>query len=294
MWTTPRTWTTGEIVTAAVMNTDIRDNEIEVYASCSVLAAGGTANAITVTTGGDFKYTQGRRITFVAGYTNTGATTTNVDAEGAVPLLKYDGTALTGGEIVAGRAYEAYHDTASGGRFFLLARTMGDAVAANVLASKTFSNNNGVGLTGTMPNKVGSATIFTPGTTDQTIPQGYYGGAAGDGKVLGDANLVAANLVGTIFNIAGTAKKHKTGTYIFSPYEGGYQFAIEIGWYARTINISCAAFGLSGGITSMPSGESLNYGAGALYPTRTSTGFTCYPQWNNNGNPLTLTWEAWE
>lgn len=28
-WTAPRTWTTGELVTAAIMNTHVRDNELE-------------------------------------------------------------------------------------------------------------------------------------------------------------------------------------------------------------------------------------------------------------------------
>ncbi|MDP4224926.1 MAG: hypothetical protein Q8910_00955 [Bacteroidota bacterium] len=55
-------------------------------------------------------------------------------------------------------------------------------------------------------NKVGSATIITPSTADQVIPQGYYGGAVGDGKVSGDVNLIPGNILSgvSIFGIAGT------------------------------------------------------------------------------------------
>ena len=37
-WTTPRTWTTGELVTAAFQNTHIRDNELFLYDRRAVLA----------------------------------------------------------------------------------------------------------------------------------------------------------------------------------------------------------------------------------------------------------------
>lgn len=45
-WTTPRTWVTGEIVTAALMNTHVRDNLLE-------------TSAATATTAGDLIYADG-------------------------------------------------------------------------------------------------------------------------------------------------------------------------------------------------------------------------------------------
>ena len=84
----------------------------------------------------------------------------------------------------------------------------GDAVVADVLATKTFYKDDPkTKLTGTMTNKVGSTTVITPSTADQTIEQGYYGGAAGDGKVLGDADLVAGNIKNgvNIFSVTGIA-----------------------------------------------------------------------------------------
>ncbi|MCB8818336.1 beta strand repeat-containing protein [Desulfosporosinus shakirovi] len=62
------------------------------------------------------------------------------------------------------------------------------------------------GQTGTMINKVGSGTVITPGTTDKTIPQGYYDGTISAGKVQGDADLKAENIKSgvNIFGVTGT------------------------------------------------------------------------------------------
>lgn len=83
----------------------------------------------------------------------------------------------------------------------------GNAAVGDVLSGKTFYNTSPSSkLTGTMTSKVGSATVITPSTADQTIPAGYYGGAAGDGKVSGDADLVAGNIKSgvNIFGVSGT------------------------------------------------------------------------------------------
>ena len=64
----------------------------------------------------------------------------------------------------------------------------GNAVAADVLSGKTFSNAGGAG-TGSMPNN--GAVMLTPSTIDQTIGSGYHNGA---GQCAGDADLVAGNI----------------------------------------------------------------------------------------------------
>ena len=64
----------------------------------------------------------------------------------------------------------------------------GAAAAGEVLLGKTFSNASGA-ATGSMPNN--GAVNLTPGTTDQTIAAGYHNGL---GKVVGDADLTAANI----------------------------------------------------------------------------------------------------
>jgi len=77
-----------------------------------------------------------------------------------------------------------------------------DATAAvgEVLTTKTFYQG-GSKKTGTMPSR--GAVTLTPSTVDQAIAAGYHNGA---GKVVGDADLVAANIKSTanIFNVAGT------------------------------------------------------------------------------------------
>ena len=80
----------------------------------------------------------------------------------------------------------------------------GNAVAADVISGKTFTNSTGELLTGTIVNR-GGATTVTPTTTNQTKAAGYYSGAI---TIKGDSNLVAANIVSgkSIFGVAGSAK----------------------------------------------------------------------------------------
>ena len=52
----------------------------------------------------------------------------------------------------------------------------GDAVAADVLTGKTFSNANAVGISGTMPNNGAVSGTATP-SQPYTIPAGYHNGS---------------------------------------------------------------------------------------------------------------------
>ncbi len=77
---------------------------------------------------------------------------------------------------------------------------IGNAVAADVLDGRTFSNADGTGMIGSMIN-VGKQDI-APGTTDQPLTQGYHDGT---GQVRGDVNLTAENIrdTVTIFDVTG-------------------------------------------------------------------------------------------
>jgi Protein of unknown function (DUF1566) len=77
----------------------------------------------------------------------------------------------------------------------------GDAVAADVLEGKTFSNKDDVSIPGTMVNN--GAKTFDPGTDDQNIPTGYHNGS---GTVKGDPELTSANIKDgtTIFGVTGS------------------------------------------------------------------------------------------
>ena len=83
----------------------------------------------------------------------------------------------------------------------------GNAVEANVLSGKTFTNADGTLRTGSMVNN-GSKT-FTPAKSSQTGSAGYYSGIT----VKGDSNLVAANIISgkSIFGVNGSAKTVVTG-----------------------------------------------------------------------------------
>lgn len=77
----------------------------------------------------------------------------------------------------------------------------GTASAADVLSGKTFSNNGGSGISGSMANN--GAVNITPGASAQSIPAGYHNGA---GSVAGDGNLIAGNIRSgvTIFGVSGS------------------------------------------------------------------------------------------
>lgn len=71
-----------------------------------VAAVGGTPNAITLTpTVPISSYSAGQAYMFLPTANNTGATTINVSAVGARALRYADGTAMTGGELLAGQPY---------------------------------------------------------------------------------------------------------------------------------------------------------------------------------------------
>lgn len=76
----------------------------------------GSANAQNVTAS-NFTFSSGQQVSFIAGYTNTGALTLNVNNGGALSVLQ-DGTtgvvALGGGEVVAGAAINVLYDETIG------------------------------------------------------------------------------------------------------------------------------------------------------------------------------------
>jgi len=75
----------------------------------------------------------------------------------------------------------------------------GDAVVADVLINKIFSNDTGL-LTGTMPNN--GAQSITPTAAGVAITAGYHNGTGG---TIADADLVTGNVKAgiTIFEVAG-------------------------------------------------------------------------------------------
>ncbi|AZK48503.1 phage tail protein [Paenibacillus lentus] len=83
-----------------------------------------------------------------------------------------------------------------------IVKASGNAVPADVLSGRTFSNAGGNNLTGTIPNWGAGGTV-TPGTANQTKAAGYYNSGI---TVLGNANLLPANIKSgvDIFGVLGT------------------------------------------------------------------------------------------
>ncbi len=133
-------------------------------------------------------------------HTGTIATVTLSPANDTVPNGYYVATTLhavdpdlAAGNIVSNIAIFGVTGTA--------VTATGDAVVADVLATKTFSKAGASGLTGTMTNQ--AALGFMPGPANVTIPAGYY---SGSGVVTGDGALVTGNIKAgtTIFGVAGS------------------------------------------------------------------------------------------
>jgi hypothetical protein len=135
---------------------------------------------------------------------STGAVTINVNGLGAKTIKKSNGNALASGNLKAGIPYTLRYN----GTDFILqgeGGEYGNATAGQVLSPNTFGTDSGI-VAGTMPNNGGLS--ITPGATAKTIPTGYTSG----GTVVGDANLVAANIASgvSIFGIAGAAGNTKS------------------------------------------------------------------------------------
>lgn len=104
------------------MNNAIRQLMADVRAFADDIGAkavsAGTDTVTLATETGYTAYADGTLLAFIAGGTNTSATTLNVDGVGAKKVLKSGGTALVAGDITAGQlvivAYDASADTGSG------------------------------------------------------------------------------------------------------------------------------------------------------------------------------------
>lgn len=90
---------------------------------------GGTANAITLTTGYSLtSYAAGQCVTFIPTSTNSGAVTVNVDGNGAKNIYTSTGQALTSGEIIANVMTTLIYD----GTQFILQTSSANPVALAV------------------------------------------------------------------------------------------------------------------------------------------------------------------
>lgn len=158
--------------------------------------AGGSATVITITIKGSL--VNGYPITFIASSNNGGAATTINGKK-----LYKPGT-TTSPNLTAGKAYTVWYNSAGdngNGCFFIKASAEGDAIAANVLAGKKFSNDNDTGLVGTL-----DLSSLVSGNIKSGIT---INGVSGNASVVdtADATVLASQM------ISGTTA-YKSGTKI--------------------------------------------------------------------------------
>lgn len=168
--------------------------------------ATGSANTYAVTLNPvPTSYVEGMAVSVKINVDNTGASTININNLGAKSIKKPNGNDVSAGNLKAGSIYTLRYN----GTNFILQGEGGGGTAqpGDVLSGKTFTNDNG-DQTGTMPNR-GAITI-TPGTSDQSIPAGYHNG---NGKVVGDPDLIPANIRQgvNIFGVVGNLEPLEPG-----------------------------------------------------------------------------------
>ncbi|SFR78681.1 hypothetical protein SAMN05661086_01713 [Anaeromicropila populeti] len=141
--------------------------------------AGGTATAITLE---NITEESGFLKTFLVSNNNNGAETT-INGK---PIYKPGTTSSP--ILTEGKAATIWFDE-NGDCFFIKASAEGNAVAANVLAERTFSNSDDTGIVGSMENQ--GAVIIKPEACNIAIPKGFHNG---EGYVLGDTELTSNNI----------------------------------------------------------------------------------------------------
>lgn len=176
--------------------------------------ATGAANTYAVTISpAPASYVEGLALAVKINTDNTGASTINVNGLGAKTIKKPNGNDVSAGNLKAGSIYSLRYN----GTNFILqgSDAAGNAVSADVLSGKTFSNDAG-DQTGTMPNR--GTVNYTPSTTNQAVAQGYH---SGSGVVSGSANLVAGNIKDGV-NIFGVVGSLIRGAVLSSIQYGTY------------------------------------------------------------------------
>ncbi len=167
-------------------------------------ASSGSANAQTLLnpTPLGFSLVSGRRVTFIAGFTNNGATTFNINSTGAIAVLKQSPSglvALSGGEIVLNQGVDAWYD---GTQYQLF-----NAAPQSTVQPCTTIDYQGV-----------------------AIPSGYLATA---GQAV--SRVTYANLFGCMaYSGLAANTTSGSGAIIFSS-----PTSLQVGWYVGGANVTC-------------------------------------------------------
>ncbi len=259
-------------------------------------------NAYVFNTGKNITLQDGKLYTFIVGKTPTGNITIKIDNNVTLPLINIKtGMQLGAGKLRMWQLFQAWYSV-GGSCFFLRASSSGNAVAGDVLAGKTFSNDDDTDLVGTIPdrsfpdgveglvmalNALGSGdgyvTLNPPtGYYKQGIrPNGYYRLVSPHSPDFIPANILTGK---SIFGVAGTAidgagmAKQASGAV----YANGTTVSVSgLAFQPKIIIVRIYAY--SNSIfyfwTSSPSSFGCYYGngvgvSGIFTPSVSSTGFS--------------------
>lgn len=216
----------------------------------------GSANAqiLATATPNNFSFVNGYQVLFTAGFTNTGATTLNVNGTGAKNIFRRTPSgkeALTGGEIQSGSQYVVSYD---GTQFEIQGPSaeQGGYGARSVVVSATTTD------LGTAPTHniviTGTTTITSFGTSaSPTYPMYALTFNSAGLQITGGANLVLPTGAASITTLA-------NDTAIVQVAPGGTV------WYFMSYQRSS---GLSVALPTAPTKQYLLSGTGATYTTPT-------------------------
>jgi|GEM_PF-3166830 len=221
--------------------------------------AGGTATEITVTAP---SLVDGYSKTFIVSENNNGTSTT-INGK---PLYKPNTTASP--NLIAGKAVTVWYSSTNK-CFFIKASAEGNAEVANVLAGKTFSNDNDTEIIGAMPNRGSLSQTLTTQGGQYNLPSGYYSGGYVKAQF---PNLVSENIKKGI-NIGGVVGNFEEITVFTHDQIINYssdEITVDIPYKPKTIIASLPYWGLLifwelGKILTVKDGFSSKINTGCVY-----------------------------
>lgn len=217
--------------------------------------AGGTGTAITLTINGTLA--DGYHMTFIASADNEGAATT-INTKSV-----YKPNTTDTPNFVAGKAYTVWYSQGDD-CFFIKASAEGTAVAGDVLAGETFSNDNDTGINGTMVDRSGDTACISStvsGTTLKLLASDGYRDGVNDYVTVTDSNFVNGNIVSGVTLLgksgtnvaavvtAGTAYVYASNLTRFTEAYSGYTSVVKLttAYIRGMVRIT---FSLEGGVNN--------------------------------------------
>jgi microcystin-dependent protein len=208
-----------------------------VYTSGASTGSGNAQVVLTPTPLG-FTLAIGRRVTFIAGFTNTGPTTLNTNLTGPINILKQSPAglvALSGGEIIANQGVDAWYDGTQYELFNAAPQSLvvpGTIIDyGGVLLPSGYLSTDGSAVSRTTYASLFSALAFAnvsasivSGSPTVTVPSGNN--ATGIGYYVGGANITCNSTVigkpdSTHLTLSNNAGATGSTTLTIGPYPQG-------------------------------------------------------------------------